>query len=89
MTSTLNRSDTMLGVCEALGRGLGFDPLWLRLAFAGGLFRNPVAMIAGYLALAVVIAVACWLTPARASEPALATAQGANDDAPAPERLAA
>ena len=89
MTSTLNRSDTMLGVCEALGQDLGFNPLWLRLAFAAGLFWNPWAMVAGYLALAAAIGVTRWLTPVRAMPAAAVAPAGANDDETAPERLAA
>lgn len=89
MTSTLNRADTMLGVCQALGQDFGFDPLWLRLAFAAGLFWNTGAMIAGYLALAAAIGVARWLTPARVTAPTATAPTIANDDARPPERLAA
>ncbi len=49
------RNDTILGVCEAIGREVGFNPTWLRIAFAGLLFVNPVAVIAAYLGLGVVV----------------------------------
>ena len=36
------RNDTILGVCEAIGRDFGFQPLWLRLAFIVPLFFAPM-----------------------------------------------
>ena len=63
MLATFNRSDTLLGVCEALGQDLGFNPLWLRVALSVGVLWNPVAMIAAYLALGMVVAVARLVAP--------------------------
>ncbi len=83
--SAVNRPDTLLGVCEALGQDLGFNPLWLRIALSVGVLWNPYAMIAGYVALAVLLAVARWLTPVRstaakaAAQPA-APVEADNDD---------
>jgi phage shock protein C len=49
------RDDTMLGVCQAIGDDLGFNPTILRAAFAIPLMWNP-AMAAGiYLALGVAV----------------------------------
>lgn len=88
--STFARSDTLLGVCEALGEDLGFNPLWLRIALAIGLLWNPVAIVGGYLALGAAVAAARWLTPVRAAATVAATPPvGENDDAPAPIQLAA
>lgn len=60
-----NRSDTLLGVCEALGQDLGFNAQWLRIALAVGVFWNLEVMAAAYLGLGVAVWVARWLTPAR------------------------
>ena len=65
-TATFNRSDTLLGVCEAIGQDLGFNPLWLRLALTLGLFWNAAAIIGLYAGLAVAVYAARWLTPVRA-----------------------
>ena len=50
------RSDTLLGVCEAIGQDFGFNPTYLRLAFIAPLFVAPTAAIAAYLGLGVVVA---------------------------------
>jgi len=57
------RNDTMLGVCQSLGEDFGINPNILRVAFGVGLIWQPLAMIGGYLGLAVVIAVSHWLFP--------------------------
>lgn len=55
-TSNLfTRDDTFLGVCQGLGDDLGFDPLWLRLAFGLMLFWNPIAMAAAYAGLGALV----------------------------------
>ena len=77
-----NRPDTLLGVGEALGQDLGFNPIWLRIAMAVGVLWNPWAMIAAYVALGVAVAIARWLTPAPKAntvQPAAEPAAG-NDD---------
>lgn len=60
---TFDRSDTLLGVCEALGQDLGFNADWLRVALAVGIFWNPMAMMAAYLGLGIAVAAARLLTP--------------------------
>jgi phage shock protein C len=50
------RNDTILGVCEAIGQDFGFNPTWLRLAFIVPIFFAPVACVAAYLGLGVVVA---------------------------------
>ena len=78
-----NRPDTLLGVCEALGQDLRFNPIWLRIALSVGLLWNPWAMIAAYLGLGVAVAAARLLTPERKTaamvEP-VATPEAGNDD---------
>ena len=57
------RHDTILGVCEAIGEDLGFNPNWLRLAFAASFYFNPAMVVGAYLALGAVVAVTRWLYP--------------------------
>lgn len=59
------RGDTILGVCEAIGRDFGFNPNWLRVVLAVGIFFAPMAVIIGYVALSVPIAIAQWAFPTR------------------------
>ena len=49
------RDDTILGVCQGIGDDLGFNPLWLRVAFAVGVYMNPVAAIATYFGLGIIV----------------------------------
>ena len=49
------RNDTILGVCEALGHDLGFNPMLLRVPLAAGIIFAPVAMVVIYLALGVMV----------------------------------
>lgn len=64
MPNLFTREDTMLGICEGLGEELGVPSNLLRVAFALGLFWNPVAVIATYLALGVALALFRWTFPA-------------------------
>jgi phage shock protein PspC (stress-responsive transcriptional regulator) len=57
------REDTVFGVCEALGEDFGFNPLFLRIAFALGLLWNPLVMIYAYLGLAAIVLVSRLLAP--------------------------
>lgn len=50
------RSDTILGVCEAIGQDFGFNANWLRLAFIAPIFFAPVATGVAYLGLGVLVA---------------------------------
>ena len=49
------RNDTMFGVCEGLGQDFGFNPIWLRLAFAVLLIPFPIPVMAAYAAAGVVV----------------------------------
>ena len=79
------RSDTFLGVCEALRQDFGFNVNYLRVALAVGLLFSPVATVAGYIAMGVLIALSRWIFPPRtadapsAAEP-VATLRGDNDE---------
>ncbi|HEX8513376.1 MAG TPA: PspC domain-containing protein [Allosphingosinicella sp.] len=61
--SVFARDHTFFGVCEALGEDLGFSPVFLRLAFAVGLFLSPVAVIAAYAGLGVLVAFTRFVAP--------------------------
>ena len=57
------RSDTILGVCEAIGQDFGFNPIYLRLAFIAPLFFAPTAGLAAYLGLGVIVAATRYFAP--------------------------
>ena len=81
------RNDTILGVCEAIGRDFGFHPNWLRVALASTIYFAPVAVIGGYLAAGLVVALTRWIAPdelvpapaLRVAEPRLLEAGFAQD----------
>lgn len=62
--SLIARPDTLLGVCEAIGEDLGFNPLWLRVGFACMVFFNFALAIGIYLGLGVIVAATRWFHPA-------------------------
>ena len=51
------RDDTMLGVCQAIGDDLGFNPTILRAAFAIPLVWSPMMAAGIYLALGLAVLV--------------------------------
>lgn len=55
----------LFGICARVGEDFGFNPLWLRLAFAGALILNPVAVIGSYFALGAVVLTSRLLFPNR------------------------
>lgn len=79
------RSDTILGVCEAIGRDFGFNPLWLRLAFIVPLFLQPYATVAAYFLLAALVGLVHLIAPNRkvaeteAAAPVLGSAAKADE----------
>jgi phage shock protein C len=86
-TSILTRDDTFFGVCEGLGEDLRLHPNILRLAFALGLFFNPLASVAAYAGLGLFVAALRWFVP----NPTVAVAEHAAEadetapaEAPAP-----
>ena len=88
--SLFSRDDTLLGVCEAIGEDFGFNPLWLRVALGFLLLWNPVAVIGGYIAAAVVIACIRFFVPNRVEAPAPQVAEkAAEEDMPEELPLAA
>jgi phage shock protein PspC (stress-responsive transcriptional regulator) len=61
--SIIAREDTLLGVCQAIGEDFGFNPLWLRIAFAAVLFWSPIGAFAGYAVLGAIVAFSRWAAP--------------------------
>lgn len=57
--------DNLFGICAAVGQDLGFDPLWLRAAFAGALLFSLEAVLVTYAALGVVVLASRLLFPDR------------------------
>ena len=55
--------DNLFGVCAAIGEDFGFNPLWLRIAFACGLLFSLEGVIAAYAALGVVVLVSRLVAP--------------------------
>jgi len=79
------RDHTLLGICEALGEDLGFNPLLLRVPLAVCLLLNPYAVVATYAALGLIVALSRFLAPnprpKAAVQPDAAPARaGDNDD---------
>ena len=62
------RNDTIFGVCEAIGTDFGFNPNWLRLAFAAPVYWNPGLMFGAYVALGLVVLVSRYVFPDRYAE---------------------
>lgn len=87
------RSDTILGVCEALGQDFGFNPNYLRVALASLVLWNSFAAIGIYLALGVAVALSRWIYPrpraAAAPQPAAQPVAPAADNQSEAELLAA
>ena len=70
--SLFARDHTFLGVCEGLGEDFGFNPIYLRVAFAVPLIWNPLATLGAYAALGLVVLAARLLV--REPRPAFAKA---------------
>jgi phage shock protein C len=85
------RNDTFLGVCEAIGQDFGFNPNWLRIAFAPLIIISPVATIGAYLALGGVVAASRWLFPRNVdvTKPKAIAAAPVEAEVVSEERLAA
>ena len=51
------RKDNLFGICAALGEDFGFDPLWLRMAFAVALLFDMEHVLMAYAALGLLVLV--------------------------------
>jgi phage shock protein C len=83
------RSDTILGVCEALGQDFGFNPIFLRIPFGALLLWNPLVVLSVYFGLGCVIAATRWFFPVseRAAPSRIPAQEAGNSEVE--ERLAA
>jgi phage shock protein PspC (stress-responsive transcriptional regulator) len=82
-TNPIARSDTLLGVCQALGEDFGFNPIWLRLAFALPLMFFPVAVFSTYLGLGVVVMLSRLLVRSPRRRPAPEAVERQDEATPA------
>ena len=73
--SPIRRPHTILGVCEAIGEDFGFNPLFLRVIFAAGLFFSPTGVIAAYLGLGLIVGLSRWISPVPSATPAAVVEQ--------------
>lgn len=91
--SFITRGDTLLGACAALGEDFGFNPLYLRMAFATLLLWNPVVILSAYFGLFAVILASRVIFPSAQSgaEPVAAAPKPltSDNDAAAELQLAA
>ena len=71
------RNDTILGVCEALGHDLGFNPNFLRVPLGAGIIFAPLVMVGIYFALGAVVFVSRTFFPAKVQHIAKAESQAA------------
>lgn len=69
------RNDTLLGVCEALGHDLGFNPNFLRVPLGAGIIFAPLLMVGIYLALGAVVFVSRTFFPDRVQQVAQPVAE--------------
>lgn len=58
-------SDNLFGICAALGEDFGFNPMWLRMAFAVALLFDLEKVLVTYAALGVLVLVSRLLFPNR------------------------
>lgn len=85
----LTRSDTLLGVCQAIGEDVGVNPTFLRVGFGVMLFWNMGAAVAAYLAIGLVVLTVRLSMPARAAAPVAGLPVADNDEVAEATRLAA
>ncbi len=71
--SLFSRSDTIFGVCQALGQDLGISPTWFRVAFAAAVIFNLEYAVIAYFALGAIVLVSHLLVrgPAAAEQAAV------------------
>ena len=86
-TSLFARDDTFFGICQAVGDDFGFNPNWLRVAFAIPMLVQPVATLGVYAGLGVIV-LASRLIVREPRRAAPAEAPAATMVAPVPEEMA-
>ncbi|WP_309611172.1 PspC domain-containing protein [Sphingomonas sp.] len=68
-----DRPETILGVCESLGDDFGISGNWFRAALFPLLLWQPLATVAGYLTLALVVLAARLIFPDVRADAVIAT----------------
>lgn len=68
------RNDTLLGVCEAIGHDLGFNPNFLRVPLASGIIFAPLVMVGIYLTLGALVFASRTFFPDRVQQQAASEA---------------
>ncbi|HEX2764119.1 MAG TPA: PspC domain-containing protein [Allosphingosinicella sp.] len=66
-SNLLTRDDTLFGICQALGEDFGFNPFYLRVAFAASLLWNPLAVVALYFGVGILVAASRLAFPSRSA----------------------
>ncbi len=83
--SLITRSDTLLGVCAAIGEDFGFSPIWLRVGFAITVFFNLFLAIGLYFAIGALVLLTRRLYPSPRKQLAMVSAAvPAKEALPAP-----
>ncbi len=70
------RTDSILGVCAAIGEDFGFHPNWLRIALAIGLLFDLEKVLIAYAVAALIVAASRFLFPDPAAAPVAAPQPG-------------
>jgi phage shock protein PspC (stress-responsive transcriptional regulator) len=82
-SSLIARSDTLFGVCEALGEDFGISANWFRLAFAAGVIFNLEYAVAAYAGVGVLVAISRFVFPRTRAATPVEAAPGEAPAAPA------
>lgn len=87
-TNVFARPDTFFGVCEAIGQDTGINANLLRVAMGVAVLIYPVAVLATYTFLGIVVFATRWFFPVRARStatevPAAPAHNAADNDAQA------
>ncbi|WP_443970316.1 PspC domain-containing protein [Sphingobium sp. CR28] len=78
------RGDTIFGVCEAIGQDFGFNPNWLRVAFAVPLLYSPVVAIASYAGIGAIVAISRVVFPRKVSDSLVPAEEAPSSEVSAP-----
>lgn len=77
------RSDTMFGVCEALGQDFGISANWFRVAFAFAVIYNLEYAVIAYAGVGALVLLSRLIYPSRAVAEAEAGHEAVEPVAPA------
>lgn len=68
-TDKVVANDNLFGVCAAIGEDFGFDPLYLRIAFAVSLLFNLELVLLTYVGLGAIVVASRLIFPNRKPAP--------------------